>query len=124
MSKVLNESSSEEILPGVRVTATGNGTGVDLLDYEGDMAFTLLSSAGGGTTPTLDVKLQDSPDNSTWADITGATFTQVTDAADAHERILVDLDAADRYVRAVKTVAGTTPTFDCGLTAIGFKKYR
>jgi hypothetical protein len=122
-AKIINRASHIEVLPAVRVTATGNGDAVDLTDYEGDMACTLMSSAGGGTSPTLDVKIQDSADGSTsWADISGATFTQVTDGADAHETIIVKSNACKRYVRAVKTVTGTSPTFDCGLTAVGFKK--
>lgn len=117
-----DKASVEEVLPGVRVTATGNGTGVDCQDYVGKAKFILITSAGGGTSPTLDVKLQDSADNSTWADISGATFTQVTDAADATEAISVDIDGADRYIRAVKTVTGTSPTFDCGLVMVGCKQ--
>lgn len=115
-------TSVEEILPGVRVTATGNGTGVDVKDYVGKAKVVLISSAGGGTSPTLDVKLQDSPDNSAWTDISGATFAQVTDAADSTEAISVDLNNADRYIRAVKTVTGTSPTFDCGVCMVGVKQ--
>jgi hypothetical protein len=115
-------TSVEEILPGVRVTATGNGTGVDVKDYVGKAKVVLISSAGGGSTPTLDVKLQDSPDNSAWTDISGAAFTQVTDAADSTEAISLDLNNANRYIRAVKTVAGSSPTFDCGLVMVGVKQ--
>lgn len=115
-------TSVEEILPGVRVTATGNGTGVDVKDYVGKAKVVLISSAGGGTSPTLDVKLQDSPDNSAWTDISGAAFTQVTDAADSTEAISLDLNNANRYIRAVKTVSGTSPTFDCGLVMVGVKQ--
>lgn len=119
---IADKTVHAEILPAVRVTATGNGTGVDVKDWAGKAKFVLMSSAGGGTSPTLDVKLQDSADNSTWADISGATFTQVTDAADADEAIGVDLDSADRYVRAVKTVSGTSPTFDCAVMMVGTKQ--
>lgn len=125
MTAIINQATHTEVLPAVRVTATGNGSAVDLNALAGDIAYTLMSSAGGGTSPTLDVKLQDSADGSTgWADISGATFTQVTDAADSHETIVVDSDAHKRHVRAVKTVSGTSPTFDCGVTAVGFAKIR
>jgi hypothetical protein len=104
-------------------TSTVNGAGVDMLDYEGKAQAILGSAAGTGTSPTLDVKLQDSDDNSTFADITDATFTQVTNAAVANQGIAVDLAAARRYVRAVATIGGTSPSFSCGVWLLAKKKY-
>jgi hypothetical protein len=104
-------------------TATANGTGVDVTDFEG-VAFALLTSAAGtGTSPTLDVKLQDSDDNSTFADISGATFTQVTNAAASQQLKAIDLSAARKFVRAVATIAGTSPSFTCAVALVGIKKY-
>lgn len=122
MTKILNRTSIEEILPAQRITATGNQSSVDMQDYRGIVVFTLLSSAGGGTSPTLDIILQDSPDNSTWT--ANTTFTRVTDAADSHEVLKVNIDESDRYFRARAVVSGTTPTFDCGVTATGLKQYQ
>lgn len=112
-----------ELTPAQRLTATDTGTGVDLLDYEGKLKIILATSAGGGTTPTLDVKLQDSADNSTFADISGATFAQVTDAADAHVAIGLEVTPQARYLRAVCTITGTSPTYDMAVIALGTKKY-
>ena len=50
--------------PNDVVTATGNETGVDLLDYEGDITLVLDAEAGGSGI-TYAVKVQDSADNST-----------------------------------------------------------
>lgn len=110
------------LFPSAARTATANGTGVDLQQYSGDVAVVLDSAAGTGTTPTLDVKLQDSADNSTFADITGATFTQVTGTA-SQQKIVVNKDAARRYVRAVATIGGGTPSFTFSVNALGVKKY-
>lgn len=110
------------LFPTAARTATANGTGVDLQQYSGDVAVVLDSAAGTGTTPTLDVKLQDSADNSSFADITGATFTQVTGTA-SQQKIVVNKDGAQRYVRAVATIAGTTPSFTFSVNALGIKKY-
>ena len=109
------------LAPAAR-TATANGTGVDLKDYIGQAKVILHSALGTGTTPTLDVKLQDSDDNSTFADITGATFTQVTDAAASLQAIGVDVDKVKRYVRAVATIGGTTPSFTCNCIIVGRKQ--
>ena len=108
--------------PTAARTATGQGSAVDIRDVEGDLAVTLDSAAGTGTTPTLDVKLQDSDDGSTgWADVSGATFTQVAGVA-AQQKITVDTNAMKRYVRAAYTIGGTTPSFTFSVNGLGRKK--
>lgn len=107
------------LAPAAR-TASANGTGVDLVDYEGTMKA-ILDSGAGGSGATMDVKLQDSADNSSFADITGATFTQVGNAASAGQKIDVDVSTVRRYVRAVVTIAGTASFASC-LNLVGFKK--
>ena len=61
-------------------TATGQGTGIDLQDYEGDILFILDSAAGGGSSPTLDVTIEDSADNSTFAAVSYTHLTLPTKA--------------------------------------------
>ena len=109
-----------ELLAPARKTASEDGAAFDVHDYDGRYAIVLTTSAGGGTTPTLDVKIQDSADGSTgWADLSGATFTQVTDAADSTETITIDTDTAKAYIRVVTTITGTSPTFDLGVVGFG-----
>lgn len=104
-------------------TVTANGTGVDLKDFVGQIAVVLDSAAGTGTTPTLDVKLQDSDDNSTFADISPAVaFAQVTGAGVSTQRIGASADSLRRYVRAVATIGGTTPSFTFSVNLIGRKQ--
>lgn len=117
------------LIPMASVTATANGTGVDLQQFVGSVAVTLAAKNTAGTTPTLDVKLQGSADNSTgWADISGAAFTQVTDANTAAatlEKIVLNVDACPRYVRAVKTIGGTSsPAFMTTCVGVGVKQVR
>jgi hypothetical protein len=105
-------------------TSTETGTGIDLTDYEGLMVAVLNSSAKtAGTDPTLDVKLQHDPAvGGSYADISGATFAQVTTSASL-EVVVFNVSAVDGFVRAVGTIGGTsTPTFDFGVTFYGFKK--
>lgn len=111
------------ILAAVRATATANGGGVDVAGFEGDMVFTLDSSAGGGADNTMDVKLQDSDDNVTFTDVAGGAFTQVTNAGPAFESLIVKGDGLKKWVRAVETINGTSPTFERSLTVIGENKY-
>lgn len=109
-----------ELIPAQAATSTVTGSAVDVQDYRGKVKVILATSIGGGTTPTLNVKLQDSADGSTgWADISGATFTEVTDSADATESIGVVLDSSKRYIRAVGTIAGTSPTYSFAVVMVG-----
>ena len=103
-------------------TSTGTGTGVDLNDYDGDVVFILDSAAGTGTTPTLDVTVEASADNSTFAAVSGAAFTQVTTTA-GRQKLVVNHDDVARYLRVRYTIAGTTPSFTFSVTAVGLKKY-
>lgn len=94
-------------------TADVDGTGVENNGKGfGEGLFTLEIGAVSGTTPTLDVKLQESDDNVTYTDIAGAAFGQKTDS-DADSRFVarVDLQQRKKFIRAVATIAGTTPDF-------------
>lgn len=79
--------------------ASANGAAVELGDCS-TARLNLAVTAKAGTSPTLDVKVQTSPDNSTWTDV-GAAFTQATDVT-TQRKILSGLD---RFVRGVATIA-------------------
>jgi len=98
------------------VNASGNGSGVDFR-YAGN-SFQAVQQVGAvtGTDPTITGKIQESDDNSTWTDISGAAFTAVT-ASNAVERI--SFTKAKRYLRHAYTVGGTSsPTFIIGASFI------
>jgi len=128
-----NRLYATQIIEAQTATSTVTGAGVDIQTWEGELYISLSAdSASAGTSPTLDVKIQSSADNSTWADITGATFTQVTDTAgtaiaaeDADGTITIQASDEARYIRAVGTIGGTsTPTFELCVIAFGRKKYQ
>lgn len=109
-----------ELFPAAAYTNNGNGSAVDVSGFEqvGAREFIafLTCGAASGTSPTLDVKIQES-DSSTsgFADISGAAFTQLTGAGSEHLRFV----ARKRYVRAVRTVGGTSPSFTFSVTLVG-----
>ena len=117
----LQNELTELSLAAGRYTTTVNGTGIDLQGYQGKVKAMLNFGAGGGTTPTLDVKIQDSADNSTFADVSGLTFTQVVDAASL-QSMAIDTRSVRRYVRVVLTISGSSPTFDGSVTTVGQKQ--
>jgi len=91
------------------MTATVNGTGIDFRDCGPEVTAMEILGTNPGDDTTIDLKLQESSDNSTFSDISGATFTQV--AGDTENQLVVRtfFNRAARYVRAVATVAGTSP---------------
>lgn len=126
MSNLLNAlAQHNELTLAVPATNTSTltGTGVDVTDYEGIGLVVLNSALGTGTTPTLDGKVQDCATvGGTYADVSGATFTQITHAADAMEVIAINVSNVKGFIRIVGTIAGTNPSFVCGAVFIGIKK--
>ena len=108
--------------PNDVVTATGNETGVDLQDYEGDITLVLDAEAGGSGI-TYAVKVQDSSDDSTFADVSGAAFTTTTANTALVESLVVNSDEIKRYARVVITVAGGTGAGAVSVTGLARKKY-
>jgi hypothetical protein len=102
------------------ITATGNGSAVDVGDYHGLAKIVLNSGATNAGTDT--VKIQDSADGSTgWADVTGWAFTAVGTTASAQE-LLVNVDKCKRYLRVVDTLV-TATSVTRGVTLVGKKQY-
>jgi hypothetical protein len=91
-------------------SAAVTGTEIDLTTIGNPKSCVLNVQAGAATgsptTQTLDAKIEHSPDNSTWADLSGAATTQIA-ADDTVEYLDVDLSGANRYVRVEHTVAFT-----------------
>lgn len=102
-------------------TATVTGAAVDVRLFTGNMLVIQDTGTVTGTAPTLDGKVQNSADGSSgWADITGATFTQVT-ASTNTQTIAISADACLGFIRYVGTIGGTTPSFTMGTQALGIK---
>lgn len=106
-------------------TATGDGTGVDLQTYDGDLALILDSAAAGaGTNPTLDVTVEHSDESgANYTQIGSTAFTRVTNTA-ARQILVISKDEAKRYVRVKYTIGGTSsPSFTFSVTGVALKKY-
>lgn len=89
----------------VTLTTTTAGTAVELGDRN-SLRLDVVITAASGTTPTLDIAVQSSPDNSTWTTI--ASFAQQTTTTTGVHKIFGPID---RFVRINSTVGGTTPSF-------------
>lgn len=99
-----NIDETQSIAPGSHTVAdnytTHVGTGVDVLGYSSVVSFQAGTNGTGGT---VDVKIQESDDNTTWTDWTGGAFTQVTTANDnaTYEKAYT---GTKQYIRTVAKV--------------------
>jgi len=89
-------------------TATATSDPFDVPDAEVLVCW-LSVTASSGSSPTLDVKFQDTPNGTLWFDIAGASFTQVTGSTSS--QIVSATRKFGRKIRAVATIGGTTPSF-------------
>lgn len=108
--------------PNDVVAADSNETGVDLQDYEGDITL-ILDAEAGGSGVTYAVKVQDSSDNSTFADVSGAAFTTTTANTALVESLTINTDEIKRYARVVIDVTGSSPSGAVSVVGLGRKKY-
>ena len=101
-------------------TASFNSGSVDMQKFRRAL-FILDIGAVSGTSPTIDAKLQESTDNSTFTDLSGnnVSITQITTA---NHTVTLEVRAGQltkRYVRVAVTIGGTTPSFTCCAIPIG-----
>ncbi len=118
---LLDDASSGPGLAAQSKTAAAYNLGsIDLTKYYGGFAYLISAGAISGGA-TVDFKLQDSDDNSSFADVSGSAFaiTQMT----ASGKTILDCRARQkfrRYVRGVLTVG--TATTVVGVFFIGQKR--
>lgn len=122
-SKSLQFSAPTSVLAPADRTATATSAAIDLQAYDGEMVLNLHSAAGTGTTPTLDVKVQDcDTEAGTYADVSGMAFAQVTTTAACADLVL-PVRELKRYIKVVATIAGTSPHFLSAVTLRAVPKY-
>ena len=111
MRDMKNNMDAVNSLDPNNYTATTNGTGVDVRDFDGAL---MVFSAG-----TLDVanadevytpSVEESDDNSTYNAVASADLEGILSNLTANSIQRVGYRGSKRYVRAVLTIAGTTPS--------------
>ena len=112
-------SVSQAITPLLR-TASVNGTGLDLANYLDNL---VVFNPGAITDGTFTPKLQDSADNSTWADVAAADQVGTLSALAANTMQSVSYIGSKRYIRAVITASGSPSTGgNMSATLVGKKR--
>lgn len=104
----------DELLAPLARTTSGVSQGIN----KGDVREGLLLvevSAVSGTSPTLDVKLQTSPDGASWFDLPGGALAQIT----ASGNYALKVANFGRFIRVAYSIGGTTPSFAFKATFVG-----
>lgn len=97
-------------------TAAATSTGIDLIDYDSPVVVT---QHGGLGTGSLTGKIQDSADNSSFADVAGLDFAAKTTGVDI-QKLVVNPKSVRRYIRYLGTIV-TGPQI-VGVSVAGVKK--
>lgn len=107
-------------------TATVTGNGVDFQDCGPEVLAILNVGDFTGTSPTLDVTLEESDDDSTYTAVESDNqednaFAQMDGDEDNTVTLLQSFTRSKRYVRAVGTIGGTTANIDMCVTLMARK---
>jgi len=114
-----NVESVQSIAPGLKAIAdnytTHVGAAVEVLNYQ---AVVNLVSGTNGATGTVDVKIQESNNGSSWEDWVDGAFTQITTANDnaTYEKAYT---GTKRYIRTVAKVLLATCEFGTNILRYG-----
>ncbi len=101
---------TQTIAPGSHAIAANYSLTGSSVDVSGSEVMVILESGPNGTGGTVNVKLQESSDDSTWTDVSDGDFEQVTTANDNTTYELLYTGRL-QYIRAVATVAGAVCDF-------------
>lgn len=110
---VHTENLGAAIVASTARTTSGNGSSIDTGDANTIRGLVLDVTAASGTTPTLDVRVETSDDNSTWRTV--GSFAQKTGVSNEHK----EFGLLARYARIAWTIAGDTPSFTFSVGALG-----
>lgn len=110
---VMTQAVAVSVVLAVSTSANIVSSGVDLSGYEG--VVQVVQNLGGITGTFSGAKLQDSADNSTFADITGATFGTTQNALTS---VNLDVRNVRRYIRYSVNISTNPAAVSVTLTGI------
>ena len=118
---LVRDAAGPVLLNSTPLTATVTGAAIDAGKPASCRARLNVSGAVSGTTPTLDVTIQAS-DSSTFASgvVNLGRFVQATGVGEKFLKV----DVQHRFVRAVATVGGTSPSFGTVLITLEEDNFR
>jgi len=110
------------ILAAAVTDATTEGTTVDCKGF--DEALVVFDATLAAANAEGNLKVQESSDDSTWADVAGAAFTEITPSNDADSfEGRIDLSKRSRYLRLHLTTDGSNAFTGSGGFVLIHPKY-
>ena len=109
--------AAQTLVADAYATGTHNGVAIDTKGF--DEVLFVVNSGTNEAGATVDIKIQEcATSGGTYADITGAAFTQITTSNDnaVYQGRVRMTPTRERYLRAVAVVA--TDAADCGVVAL------
>ena len=119
MRDIKNNLDGVSSIDPASITVTTNGSGVDLRDFDGAMVVFQAGAADTGSgNETYTPSMEESDDNSSFSavavsDLEGALVNMTANSVQR-----VGYKGAKRYVRAVLTLGGTTPSIDASALVV------
>ena len=117
--QIIRQGVVKQLIVPQTATTTVTGVGIDRKGFDN---ATIIVSIGATltTTETLSIAIQESDTvGGTYVAITGAVFPNFTGTDDNKTAIgAIDLKKRKAFIRAVGTIAGTTPSFALSVEAL------
>ena len=111
MRDIKNNVDGVGSIDPANITVTTNGSGVDLRDFDGAMVVFQAGAADTGSgNETYTPSVEESDDNSSFSSVAASELEGVLANMTANSVQRVGYKGAKRYVRAVLTLGGTTPS--------------
>lgn len=119
MRDIKNNLDAVSSIDPASVTASTNGSGVDLREFDGAMiVFQAGSADTGNADETYTPGVEESDDNSAYSPVAASDLEGALVNMTANSVLRVGYKGSKRYVRAVLTVGGTTPSIDASALVV------
>jgi hypothetical protein len=119
MRDIKNNLDGVRSIDPASTTATINGSGVDLRDYDGAMMMFQAGTADTGNgDETYTPGVEESDDNSSYSAVAASDLEGTLSSMTANSVQRVGYKGTRRYIRAVLTLGGTTPAINASAVVV------
>ena len=119
MRDIRNNLDGVRSIDPASVTATTNGSGVDLRDFDGAMVVFQAGTADTGNGDETYVPVvEESEDNSSFSAVAANDLEGTLSNMVANSIQRVGYKGGKRYIRAVLTLGGTTPSINASALVV------
>ena len=119
MRDIKNNVDGVSSMDPASYTATTSGSGVDLRDFDGAMVVFQAGTADTGNgNETYTPSVEESDDNSSYSAVAASDLEGTLANMTANSVQRAGYKGAKRYVRAVLTIGGTSPSIDASALVV------